>query len=463
MEPQPEDEDAAPAVRLSSITGLPRERCAELLEAARGDLDLAASRAFKLQQLERLGAAGPAAPDPMAAPPATLTILGGVDVQYPRASASILAQHIYLVVELRGERQRTEAVRRTARPRWAQAQFEVELPADGTAAEVRLTMCDLDDNVIGSGEAALEVGAATSSADVQLLSAADLPEQCGGVAGVIQLELRAERVLRERRRTEGAELDTVTLSRGGSAPSATSGAGLMARQMRPARGIEGGAVAGLWSRCDGCQSLPQKGDGESQLADLRDCPHAICRHCLVQVIPTPSHLLGRFSGLANSGCSERMEGHGRRPVSAAPGRRRRGGPVPRGRVRLHRGRGRAACAPASRPPRAAPVRRGKPLQRARPRLQRWNVAGHLPNVRVVLRSAAGHRRRTHRLGAGGDGRRERRGAGGLCPAPRPVPRLLAGILQQLLCGPVPLRTRELPGRSPCGRSIQLPILVRHNA
>ena len=282
MEPQPEDEDAAPAVRLSSITGLPRERCAELLEAARGDLDLAASRAFKLQQLERLGAAGLAAPDPMAAPPAMLTILGGVDVQYPRASASILAQHIYLVVELRGEKQRTEAVRRTARPRWAQAQFEVKLPADGTAAEVRLTMCDLDDNVIGSGEAALEVGEATSSADVQLLSAADLPEQCGGVAGVIQLELRAERVLRERRRTEGAELDTVTLSRGGSAPSATSGAGLMARQMRPARGIEGGAVAGLWSRCDGCQSLPQKGDGESQLADLRDCPHAICRHCLVQ-------------------------------------------------------------------------------------------------------------------------------------------------------------------------------------
>ena len=35
---------------------------------------------------------------------------------------------------------------------------EVELPADGTAAEVRLTMCGLDDNVIGSGEAALEDG-----------------------------------------------------------------------------------------------------------------------------------------------------------------------------------------------------------------------------------------------------------------------------------------------------------------
>ena len=88
------------AVSISSATGLPLPQCELLLQEARGDFNLAIARGFKQSNAVDGGAVQP----PPKQQRATLTVLGG-EIQYSRSSARLLSQHIFLVVELLGEKQ----------------------------------------------------------------------------------------------------------------------------------------------------------------------------------------------------------------------------------------------------------------------------------------------------------------------------------------------------------------------
>ena len=194
------------------------------------------------------------------------------------------------MLEVLGERQRTEAVRRSRRPRWAQASFALaELPAGEGAGSVRLTLCDLDHNVIGSGAANLpaenDSGGATVA--VELLSAAcDLPAECHGVAGTIELRIARDRadLPEAEAEAEEAPLERIRSCPVASASARHGGTELFTRQMLPVRfNLLGAGNDRLkrWCVCDGCHSLPQIDDASTELLVLRGCSHATCAHCLV--------------------------------------------------------------------------------------------------------------------------------------------------------------------------------------
>jgi hypothetical protein len=285
------------AVSLSSATGLPLERCEALLEEARGDFNLAAARGFKQQQAidangrdDAVDAEAEGASAPVTQ--ATLTILGSRDVIYPRSSSSILSQHIYLVVELLGERQRTESVRRSSRPKWMHCKFGLKLlPADrcGRRHSVRLTLCDLEHNVIAAGSSDFSADTESATVAVELLSTCELPD-CSGVAGTVDLKVTTPTAAGHNPEESMGE-DDVDLCRIRSAPTTSAnglGTEMLARRMLPVRhnklGEDDQIFMTRWCMCDGCHSLPQLDDETTELIVLEGCGHAACAHCLATAV-----------------------------------------------------------------------------------------------------------------------------------------------------------------------------------
>ena len=187
-QPRESDGDPAGAVHISSATGLALSRCELLLRHARGDFNLALERGFK--------ESAHASTDPKQPTPehqrATLTVVGG-EIRYARSSPTLLSQHIFLVVEFLGERRRTECVRRSKHPQWSLSHFDVMLPeherSKAFAGRVSVSLCDLDNNILGSGSCDFSHLAASGVATVQLLATCELREQSSAVAGTIELRM----------------------------------------------------------------------------------------------------------------------------------------------------------------------------------------------------------------------------------------------------------------------------------
>lgn len=247
---QPRESDGGPAgaVHISSATGLALPRCELLLRQARGDFNLALERGFK--------ESAHASTDPKQPTPehqrATLTVVGG-EIRYVlRSSATLLSQHIFLVVEFLGERRRTESVRRSKHPQWVLSHFDVMLPERERrgSERVSLSLCDLDNNILGSGSCDFSHLAASGVAAVQLLATCDLREQCSAVAGTIELRMGIQ--LDSTVDNEPSE-DSLTRNQSCPAPvQATSPAGALSKKntfVLPVVLHSSETGTDAWSRC----------------------------------------------------------------------------------------------------------------------------------------------------------------------------------------------------------------------
>lgn len=282
------------AVSLSSATGLDVERCEQLLSEARGDFNLAAARAFRQQRAAawmQRDATALARPEDTPAAFLTqtkLTISGGRGIIYPRPSSSILSQHMYLIVDMPGERQCTEPIRRTSRPRWRHSEFNLPMqlaPVDRWP--IRLTLCDLENHVIASGTCEIVIDSQPTIVAVQLFSTCEVLSESSAMAGMIEVQVSTPFCCPEEDVRDDEADDVIDLGRIHSTPAPAmaatepTGTDTVARRMLCVQHNKF-AEREQWCICDGCQS--PEGDGTTELAVLPKCGHTACVHCLATAV-----------------------------------------------------------------------------------------------------------------------------------------------------------------------------------
>jgi hypothetical protein len=199
---------------LGSICGVEcRDEAERLLAAANNDLQLCVYRLHQQQKAEAAGgplraikaqvdAGAPLARTDSAGRSVALlpqalevTVVGVSRLFYsrPREHDTLLTNYVYVLVEHAGREWRTQPVRRSSRPHWHQVFTHRRCSDDGDASStLRVTLLDLNHNIIGSCHHQISEGVADATAHEELLSTIDLPDDARAVVGTLELRVRPQ-------------------------------------------------------------------------------------------------------------------------------------------------------------------------------------------------------------------------------------------------------------------------------